>query len=148
MFLEIAQNSQENTCSRNYFLIKLQTKISKNTSGGFFWAVQLARELLPLVKNGANAFNCIWFISENIWKHFHFNIPIFTVKHKVNFVKCSTSGWKSLRTGQFKTLLPVKLTQYPEKVGYFLRVLTVLNMFQLLRKYSLDLLKFRRTVSC
>ena len=33
MFLEISQNSQENTCARDSFLIKLQAlgKISKNT---------------------------------------------------------------------------------------------------------------------
>ena len=31
LFLEISQNSQENTCARVSFLIKLKAEISKNT---------------------------------------------------------------------------------------------------------------------
>ena len=37
VFLEILQNSQENTCARVSFLTKLQAEALQNTSGGCFW---------------------------------------------------------------------------------------------------------------
>ena len=36
MFLGISQNSQENTCVRDLFLIKLKHVFLKNTTGGCF----------------------------------------------------------------------------------------------------------------
>ena len=63
MFLKISQNSQENTCTRVSFLIKLQqentcvgvsakflrTSFFQNTSGGCFWLVQCTISKRPKI---------------------------------------------------------------------------------------------------
>ena len=41
VFLEISQNSQENTCAKVFFLLKLQNAFSQNTSGRLLQKITL-----------------------------------------------------------------------------------------------------------
>ena len=54
VFLEISQNSQENTCARVSFLIKLQARLRtpffQNTSGRLLLSIKLHYKSLGLIK--------------------------------------------------------------------------------------------------
>ena len=74
MFFQISQNSQENNCASDSFLIKLQEEILRNFKEHLFW------------QNTSGC--CFWLVCKKHWNNVWFySLKHFRKIHKLKFLK-------------------------------------------------------------
>ena len=123
MFLEILQNSQENTCVRVYFLINLQDfKKRFSGTGIFLW---ILRNFLDYFFYRTTSDNCFWWyqfstgtfyliVSTLFWiQHLHF-FPILQI-HQVPFCKSGQQSTFFIFTATSSSLTTSVISFYNTK---------------------------------